>query len=494
MQLKQQDGIDNPGPLYLTLSTRANFSARMDHLFRAATEGKGLSFLTPSESDEQEGQDLEVGFDHRGVRDEDIDASNWISGLEPDEDFLHNAPQICQIPPGVPHSNNLTSDRKQYEVNDQTDSPPLKNNLNTDKEGQAEESQAANGSLDASDGLSNVVQTTKQSTGSLGPDIDALSTTNNNQSTTEERDFIYYEEEAELNHGSSERSSSTVQAEINESQFDSSNSSIKGSTSPTKDANVIIRHKSVGNDLASSPDGQVLVSTLLSNPDIEGVVDVADADGEKRQSTQMADGEVGFESEYLDNLEISYSKNDGHIYNFDASKTQGSVQENESSTVKEAKLDNGPAGLQEIDNNQTSEKIQLDFELESAKIITHDSTNGHACTTKDESIVQTSQRNQNASYALQRKMEAEANATKSKSTTQPVQPIRNHLEELTDTDEITYEDDGNDFEPAQAYHSEQKQDLSPGTLKRTRNHHDDSYAAGSSLQSKAWHSHIHFQN
>ena len=66
LQLQRQDGFDNPGPLYLTLSTRINFSYRFASLVTAAAQGKGLSQLhiweSPEDSDElsdvQEGQNF----------------------------------------------------------------------------------------------------------------------------------------------------------------------------------------------------------------------------------------------------------------------------------------------------------------------------------------------------------------------------------------------------------------------------------------------------
>jgi hypothetical protein len=85
--LLQNDGVDSPGPLYLILATRTNFSRKFASLSRSAEEGKGLSEVVywdeHSESPEFEG----VGED--GLGDEAVvetqnleEASDEISNLQ----------------------------------------------------------------------------------------------------------------------------------------------------------------------------------------------------------------------------------------------------------------------------------------------------------------------------------------------------------------------------------------------------------------------------
>lgn len=45
IQLHRNDGVENPGPLYVTLSTRTKFSARLEAIMKAVSDGKGMSDL-----------------------------------------------------------------------------------------------------------------------------------------------------------------------------------------------------------------------------------------------------------------------------------------------------------------------------------------------------------------------------------------------------------------------------------------------------------------
>ena len=46
VQLSQNDGVDTPEPLYITLTTKPRFAARMTELSSAVRDGKGLSHLS----------------------------------------------------------------------------------------------------------------------------------------------------------------------------------------------------------------------------------------------------------------------------------------------------------------------------------------------------------------------------------------------------------------------------------------------------------------
>ncbi|KAI9814212.1 MAG: hypothetical protein M1827_003378 [Pycnora praestabilis] len=69
VQLLLQDGVDNPGPLYVSLKTRPRFSKRLEKLVAAASEGKGISQLPFLETS----------------GDEEIDTVNTTTAIEDDE-------------------------------------------------------------------------------------------------------------------------------------------------------------------------------------------------------------------------------------------------------------------------------------------------------------------------------------------------------------------------------------------------------------------------
>ena len=78
MRLQQNDGLENPSPLYLDLTTRKRVSSRLNVLRNASVEGTGLSQLkSPHEP--------EIGLQHS--LEEETDTSNDITVLSVNETY-----------------------------------------------------------------------------------------------------------------------------------------------------------------------------------------------------------------------------------------------------------------------------------------------------------------------------------------------------------------------------------------------------------------------
>ncbi|OJD23143.1 hypothetical protein ACJ73_05504 [Blastomyces percursus] len=93
LDLCSNDGINEPEPLYLTLSSRATFTAEFARLAAAANEGKGLSYLTWEDYDIDK---TEEGVEHK-VEDEEVHeqplltTENSDSPAEPDSHLVEPA-------------------------------------------------------------------------------------------------------------------------------------------------------------------------------------------------------------------------------------------------------------------------------------------------------------------------------------------------------------------------------------------------------------------
>lgn len=108
VQLQQNDGIDNPEPLYLTLRTTTKFSYRFDYIIQTAAEGKGLSQLSLLERIKEESQYHEL---HRQqdlveeIQPSDPNNSTFtvtnqdtLRNLKTKEDVVEQNPQTANTP------------------------------------------------------------------------------------------------------------------------------------------------------------------------------------------------------------------------------------------------------------------------------------------------------------------------------------------------------------------------------------------------------------
>ncbi|EEH15967.1 hypothetical protein PABG_06054 [Paracoccidioides brasiliensis Pb03] len=83
LDLCANDGINEPEPLYLTLSSRSNFMSDYSRLVAAAHEGKGLSYLTWEDYDIDSAEGVEHGEEHEQNNLTSEDASSPVE-LQPD--------------------------------------------------------------------------------------------------------------------------------------------------------------------------------------------------------------------------------------------------------------------------------------------------------------------------------------------------------------------------------------------------------------------------
>ena len=78
LRLQQNDGLENPSPLYMDLTTRKRVSSRLDVLRNASVEGTGLSQMKSP-------QEPEIGLQHS--LEEETDTSNYTTVLSVNETY-----------------------------------------------------------------------------------------------------------------------------------------------------------------------------------------------------------------------------------------------------------------------------------------------------------------------------------------------------------------------------------------------------------------------
>jgi len=135
LQLCHNDGVDEPEPLYLTLSTKLTLPSEISNLFAAANEGKGLSHIHSWEEYEEGGQDAGDIHEYEGQESEDPAAPVPSEDHTPSEDHQygdHNAEAEeeyveYQAPKEAVHEKLSPSDARDATHIDNAESKPANN-------------------------------------------------------------------------------------------------------------------------------------------------------------------------------------------------------------------------------------------------------------------------------------------------------------------------------------------------------------------------------
>lgn len=90
LQLCHNDGVDEPEPLYLTLSTKLTLPSEISNLFAAANEGKGLSHIHPWDEYEEVEQDAGDIHEYQGPESEGQTAPVPSEEFPPSEGRHHD--------------------------------------------------------------------------------------------------------------------------------------------------------------------------------------------------------------------------------------------------------------------------------------------------------------------------------------------------------------------------------------------------------------------
>ncbi|KAI9701033.1 MAG: hypothetical protein M1836_001701 [Candelina mexicana] len=112
VQLLQQDGVDNPDPLYMSLTTKMRFAKRFSDLTTAVAEGKGMSQIqvwddqgeqdydtTGQLHDDTNGESVEDEDDHGRVESEDAAQETATSAIGHDQTNDNTVQSEFPVPP-----------------------------------------------------------------------------------------------------------------------------------------------------------------------------------------------------------------------------------------------------------------------------------------------------------------------------------------------------------------------------------------------------------
>lgn len=497
VQLQKHDGFDSPAPLYLVLSTKVKFSHRFDYLLSAVAEGKGLSQLMPLESAEVADQHSDNRLEQGDTQGSYPSTPKPNSGAEltsdPPGDI--DADEDAEEEPDLTHQQleDLKPNPESYEVGGQTDIAPAEKQVIENHGSQTEENQTKNGSSDAFNGdPNNVHQVGDPPKRPYQPDLNAIPIANKDQNAVDERDLIYFEDEDKGNPGSS-TGSSTIQGDVREVTVDSSNQVSGDPTSATKEENVAKTSGDLESNRATVLNGRSSTPSFLTDA-IEDDFDYAAhiETTEDRPSDYVVHGEdQKLEDDSEHHLKVN-SAIDPRGYGQDPKEVRSStnVPEQESHVSVQSSFDEDPNSsntltgsnigtksprkdLTEIDIQRNAGRESLVSVLDGENILEYRHTivdsNGYVYNNTTDSL----EGDQNATDGFLTRQYEDDDAFDS--TFENLRSTRNTQEQLTDNDEITYEDEDDCDEPelSNVDGSKQNSNLSPGLLKRVRSDHED---------------------
>lgn len=499
MQLQNHDGVDSPAPLYLALSTKVKFSHRFDRLLSAVAEGKSLSQLMLLESTEGDQHSINQSK-QENVQGSYPQTPNPISGTEPEADSpgAVDADGFAEDEPDLAHRQleDLEPDPQHYEVGGETDIPAAENQLIANLANRAGENQTSNGSSFTFDSDPNGIrQAVHPIDGPSQSDLNAIPIANKDQNALEETigeavEEIYYEDEDNLNPGSS-TGSSTIQGDVREVTVDSANQVLKESTSVVKGKDVISIRRDLESDSATVQIGRSSTPSFLADVIEDDFGYAAQLEvTEERPNHDAIPDEYQKPEDELEHHPKTNPATDLHSYGQDPKEARDASNTPEQSPLVsvESSFDEDPnssytlidlnvgtniprTDLTEIDIQRNAGSASLVSGFVGASIIEHRHTavysNEHVYNKAtdplrgDQNVTDEALTGEFAERALFESM------------SQNLHPTSDAEEQHTDSDEITFEDDGNEPEPSKFYGSEQNPNSSPGLLKRMRSDHEN---------------------
>lgn len=502
VQLQKHDGVDNPAPMYLALSTKVKFSHRFGYLLSAVAEGKGLSQLMLLES-------VEEGDQHSDNQSRQEDAQGSypqtpkpVSGVDLGVDSPGDvdADENDEEEPNLTYQQleDLTPGPQDYEVGDQTNIPPAEEHVIANHASQTEGNQTRTGSSNTLDGgPNNIHQAEDPINGPSLSDMNSIPIANKDQITEGERDLIYFEDED--NPGSS-TGSSTVQGDVREVTVDSAHPVFRERTSSTKEKDVTATRRDLESDstavlIGGSSAPPFLTDTIEDDYDYAAHTEITE---ERPRDDAVHEGDEKLEDE-LEHHPKTSSAVDLPGYGQDPKEFRNSSNgpEQESNDSAESRFDEDPnSSYTLIDSNigtniPRTELIESDVqrsagseslvpEFDGASIIKHRHTTFDSSEYVYSNTTDSLEGDQDpAPVGLTAQY---ADRALYESTSQDLRSTSDAQEQLADSDEITYEDDDNEPEPSKVYGFEQKPNSSPGLLKRMRSDHEDHDEIDSSIQ------------
>lgn len=498
VQLQKHDGVDNPAPLYLALSTKAKFSHRFDYLLSAVTEGKGLSELV-MESAEEGDLRSDNQFEQEGAQRSYLQAPKPIFGVEIEADpagHIDADEDAGNEPELTPQQlEDLKPDSQHHEDGGDTRSPPAENLVIANHANQSEKKQMNPDSLDSPNDEPNKHQAGDLRNGPSHSDPNAIPIANKDQDAVEERGLLYCGDKDNVNPRSS-TGSSTIQGDVHEVTLESSNQVFKEPTSATAERNVASTGTYLDSESAIVPFGRSLKSSFL-NDVIEDDLDYAahieiteerpsdDVQLDEHQKSEDEPEQLPKQNsatDFCDNgQDPKVSRNSSNVLEQESYiSVESSFREDPDPSYTRMDLNIGTdisqTDLTELDTLQSPRSESFVSELDGANTIVD--SNEYVYKNINDSF----EDDQNATQRILTGQEAGRAVHVSMS--QNLRTTSSAQEQLADTDEITYEDDGNEIEPTKVHVSEQNPNSSPSLLKRMRTDHEDHDEIDSSVQGK----------
>lgn len=471
--------------MHLALSTRVKFSHRFDYLLSAVAEGKGLQLIL-FEGAEERDQQSENLLEQEDTQGSSSEVPKPISGAErevnssKDVNAGEDQPNLT-----LQHVEDLKPDPQHYVLGGQPDIPPEEKYVIANYASQLEENQTSNGPSDTLDGgPNNMHQAGDSINGAFESDLNAIPMANKDQDAVEEQDLIFYEDDDNLNPGTS-TGSSTIQGDVREVTVVSSNQLSREPASATIAKSNLSTNRDIESNSSTALVGRSSTPSILADafeddfdytahieineerpsderghddpkpgdvPDHHLKTDSAtDFRGygqdpkEVRNSNnvQVEEPQVSVESSYDDDLNSSYALMDSNFgVNLTRTESKGSdVQRSAGS--ESARFDSDEASIVKIPHST----------VDSNEFIYNNSSDQNP---PNEVVI--------GQYE---------NRVVDESTFHNLRSTSNTQEQLADSDEITYEDDGNEPEPSKVDSSEQNPSSSPSLLKRMRGNNEN---------------------
>ena len=478
VHLQQYDGDESPGPLYIVLSTKFKLTHRLNYLLGAVAEGKGLSQLMPSEGVEEEDQHSDSHFEQEEeAQGKYPQVPKRDYNAEVGRDFFHEAPtneDANDEDPTVHHLlKNLTPGSKEDEVEGATVLPLSAN--------QASEPEKIQMGTIPSNAHDDVQQLEAPIDESLQLDFDASPTADKEQNAIEDPELIYYEDEHDLNHESS-AGSSTIQGDLHEVNVDSHNRSFKGQISAMKSDDAIPIQKVSDSPSTAWPHDQPSIPTYVSDASGDDAINYSsDAEVEQLQNTIGHDDDdfkveiasmhhqeksqkpVNEEEEDpLFNIKASYNNDTTSLHSKVESISNINIPQTSLIESSEQRGSGQTPSKSEFGEFNATEQSQNSHNAKESASRNTDGTNtGDDITAHN---IEDSESYQSDEFEVGDHLER----TLLESSDQTLVSSGAPRDQLDDSDEITYEGDGNEPEPLKVYSSDKKSNFGPVPSKRVR--------------------------
>lgn len=499
VRLQQNDGLENPPPLYMDLTSRTRFSRRLDILRSASTDGKGLSQLKDPQEIERDQQHMVIGetdlSSHNAVlSDNDTYTSEHVIGVGADEGTEDYYSHGSTLP--AEHTLQETGSAPQAtQLDSSTDLTPGGNHISE--------------SLLGSDSRLHEARVRNEFFGETAGSKESLETAHSlaaepefqkaGDSLVDDGDFIDYEEVDELEGGTSS-ASSTLKGDAVDATAVRDHAVPKGpavaenhedriSQTVQEDALVVeeTSPKSAPEKGTSDFSGLVqeeqpnLVEDLFQDSDFKGHTLSGQSDYEEESLEHEEEASVSQETKVLPDVIVSSNGASDQLEAFAQDDEAVASLGRDTSHEIPDQVEREAYSIADIHLNGGVEDFSLSQPFQSR-------SSGSRTSPRDDGLVEvedvaTEDELEEVDESLGNHENDPVSQLSEKAATHPGFFVDGLAQEPEDNDEITYEDDEYDtafpHEPTMAEHNV---GTGPGSLKRARSFHEDDDTLEEALQ------------